>query len=435
MYQPIQKVLATQARTITEDHMEYLTLLKTEYMDNIRSIYGVMGSTMMSYDWQSPSFLHTLRSLSGLQTGNITANINDYKRDQHLDAGIFEKQFIKEYISSPIKPFVKAYATNSGMAAFTTALGFVLSKTKHTDTIFFGKHSYFEYQAVLRKIFHDQYIEFDESDFPGFLTLIKKHKPSALFFDTLTNSENVLTTDTKELIHTAQTYNPRTTIVIDNTCMGVRHSPIKHIKTPLSNSHIIVFESLNKFYQFGMDRVTGGIVYGIGRNIGMLYTFRDHLGTIISDASVASIPTPNREILSKRVERIHSNTIYLASRLNEFITTHNTIIQSVNYPKSVEQKKHEENQILRQFSPFITLSMKKKFKKVSLYRRFIAKTLQKAKKQNIQLISGTSFGLDTTRIYLTANNNSDIEPFVRISPGIETYMQMKQIIQVLTSIL
>jgi cystathionine beta-lyase/cystathionine gamma-synthase len=403
----------------TDNQLEYLTLLRNEYRDTIRSIYGLVGSLMISYDWQSPTFNHSLRPLSGLQAGEIIGNINDYKRDQHLDAQKFEKKFIKEYVTSPIKPFIKAYTTSSGMAAGTTALGFVLSQLQQKDIIFVGNHVYFEYQAILHEVLKKQIILFDETDIKQLKLQLQKYKPIALFIDTLSNTEDIVCPDIHTIIKESQKHNPSITIVIDNSCTGIACQPFKKLKNPLSKSHIIVFESLNKLYQFGMDRVTGGIIYGIGKKIGRLYDFRDHLGTNIPDASLLSIPTPNRKLLLLRMKRIWRNTIYVSTTLKKHIVINTSILSTVNI---------SNNHIP---SPFFTLSFIPKYKNIKMYKKSINKMLYNSKKRQNQLVSGTSFGMDTTRIYLTASRSNTINPFIRISPGTETMHEINKITSIL----
>ncbi|MDP3793488.1 MAG: hypothetical protein Q8R07_01920, partial [Candidatus Uhrbacteria bacterium] len=73
-------------------------------------------------------------------------------------------------------------------------------------------------------------------------------------------------------------------------------------------------------------------------------------------------------------------------------------------------------------------SFKPKFRRVGIYQKFLEKIMQRAKQEKVGLIAGTSFGLDVTRIYLTALHASrDAEPFIRISLGTETLWELEQL--------
>jgi hypothetical protein len=45
--------------------------------------------------------------------------------------------------------------------------------------------------------------------------------------------------------------------------------------------------------------------------------------------------------------------------------------------------------------------------------------LEEARRRDVPLVAGASFGLDVTRIYATAVTSASAHPFVRISAGIE----------------
>jgi hypothetical protein len=80
---------------------------------NLRSQIGIISSLITATDWQSPSFKHSVMSEAGRQTGEISGNINDYKRDVHLDERDYESKYLREYIHTPMKFLVKTYLTNS----------------------------------------------------------------------------------------------------------------------------------------------------------------------------------------------------------------------------------------------------------------------------------------------------------------------------------
>jgi hypothetical protein len=75
------------------------------------------------------------------------------------------------------------------------------------------------------------------------------------------------------------------------------------------------------------------------------------------------------------------------------------------------------------------LMFKEKYRHPETYAKFVDLVMKLAKKRKIDLVGGSSFGLDTTRVYLTARGVKieDGEPFIRISPGTETRLEMEEI--------
>ena len=82
---------------------------------------------------------------------------------------------------------------------------------------------------------------------------------------------------------------------------------------------------------------------------------------------------------------------------------------------------------------FFNLEFKKK--SIGVYKKFLKLAIFEAKKRNIQLAVGTSFGLNRTRIYLTSLWTTQGEPFLRISVGSENRMQMENLAQVFKEVM
>jgi hypothetical protein len=56
-----------------------------------------------------------------------------------------------------------------------------------------------------------------------------------------------------------------------------------------------------------------------------------------------------------------------------------------------------------------------------------------AARRGVPLIGGSSFGFDTTRVYLTAAQAAAGEPFVRISPGTEHRLEIDEVADALAA--
>jgi cystathionine beta-lyase/cystathionine gamma-synthase len=66
-------------------------------------------------------------------------------------------------------------------------------------------------------------------------------------------------------------------------------------------------------------------------------------------------------------------------------------------------------------------------------RRFVAAAFAEARRRGVPLIGGSSFGFDTTRLYLTAACTSHGESFVRVAAGTEDRVAVEELAEVLVS--
>ncbi len=398
----------------TVDAVNALARQKDDEHHILRSHQGILGSILTSADWQSPSFLHSAYSQAGSQTGRIYATINDYKRDQHWDAHEYERLFIKEYVDSFIKFPINAYATSSGMAAFTTILSYLMLEKRIAGPVVIGRNIYFENKDLVTKAFGNQLIEVDESDTHAVCEAIKSHQPSVILFDSLTNAPGVTIPDLPRILGFCVKWVKRECFfVVDNTSLSVFFQPLPLIQGRFSKIRIIVFESLNKYHQFGLDRVTGGIIWSYGGDTIKLFDYREHLGTNIADSSVASLPTPNRKLLTRRFMRHQRNATLMVKRLQSFIDDHSRApFARIVYPG---------------MGSFFVIEVKPQYRTIRFYKRVISRIIAVARRQNVAIVSGTSFGLNTTRIYLTAVRYRAGIPFLRVSVGTEHRLEIETI--------
>jgi len=198
--------------------------------------------------------------------------------------------------------------------------------------------------------------------------------------------------------------------------------------------HLIVIESLNKFHQFGFDRVTGGIAWGVGAGIKHFFSYRMHLGTNIPDSSVYSLPLPNRALLEKRLLRHGRNAFILASHLDDHVRSGaSRFVEEVVYPGLSVYPGYAWMRHRTFYGAFLALRFKKKFRIGKAYRGFVSRVVRCARREGVPLAGGTSFGLSATRVYLTALHANAIEPFVRISAGTETRSEIEHIANIMKS--
>lgn len=410
--------------TITDAiHQKY----ETEHLLRRFIIYA--GAYLTAPNWQSPSFFQNLVDNAGRKYGEIRESDNDYTRDQHKEGNRYAQAFLREYVTHQPLLLVKAFCVSSGMAALTTLIHYVQSEFDTSRPVLLGKGSYFENKISIHHNF-SRVIEVDEYDMSALEAVIKKEKPIAIFLDSLGNNPELTAPSLNKLtkmINSVLTSD--FAIILDNTGTSITYQPFSTAVLWNPKLSFLCFESLNKYHQFGLDRVTGGILYGVGKNDMSLYDFRDHLGTNLSDISAATLPKPNRTILKKRLMRHERNAQLIANALEKHCSPmKGKDIRNVIYPGLSSHPGQTETGF---HGSLITFSWKNT--SVKNYIRLRNAVTKEAKKERVPLVGGTSFGLSVTRVYVPASRPGKGTPFFRIAVGTETKREIEELISVLTN--
>jgi cystathionine beta-lyase/cystathionine gamma-synthase len=434
-----QRALSEAKKTIKKSSsspelIENVSQTISELSNLQRSLAQTLSGLIVSTDWQSPSASSSLVSEAGRETGTIKSSWNDYKRDQHADAQAYEQKFKKEYIDGLFTFPVLCYATNSGMAAFTTILSFLQGEHKLVGPVLVGKSTWFEAKQMLKQILGHAVIEVDEEKMTDIQEQILIHQPSAIFLDTLGNNPDMPLTDITTLItFCKKRLKQECTIVLDNSSLGPMCQFMKMATGKRTFLSLIGYESLNKFHEFGMDRATGGIIYALGKDCIKLFDYREHMGTNISDVQIMSLPTPHRKILEKRIARIGRNTMYVALALMDAAVKPENRLHHIQYPKLTIHPSYSLASTCAFTGGYFMFAWNPKHEILSFYRTFVKKALAEAKKEGIQLSDGTSFGLPHSRVYVTAVRSTETRPFIRFSAGSETKLEIFKLANILVA--
>lgn len=408
-------------RSATYETLPKIFKQKQHIIESLHHIAGLAGNAVTMSHWQSPAIDSVSVDNVGSMKGKILAHFNDYTRDMHVLGVEFEKSYRDQYIPIPHTIPVFTFATSSGMAAMTTAALFVQGESQNEGNILIGTSCYFETKQLLKKLFGSRIHEVDLSDLELCRTAFSKYEPVAVFADTIGNEPNMRIVEISDIIKLASTKPEKSVfIVCDPTANTLSATYVQGFSLP-KNVVLIGVESHNKLLQFGLDRVCAGVVWGTGYISQKLYDYRDHAGTICSDSTIATLPTPNRAMAKLYTKRLVRNTQMLISILET-----NTKLQKgkihILYPK----KSHAQG-------VYFILHWKQSI--LHSYNRYIRHILSAAKKSDIALVHGTSFGLTTTRIYSVAMHTQYSRPFLRISAGSETVLQVQALGELLSKYL
>jgi len=294
-----------------------LAVERSGLADRLRTLQGIAAAAITASEWQSPSFAHSGRSNAGTCTGAVRPHVDDYRRDRHPDAAAFEVEYLAAYVDPVAGLDLRALVTSCGMSAFATIVGFLQMEGKIDGPVVLGASTYHECRDLLRAMVPDDaLVEAPEHPPDALPSAILRHRPAAVFLDSVGNAPGTLVADLPGVVRAIEEAGRPSYLVLDNTALTCTVQPFRLVRHR-RQVRLIVFESLTKYAQFGLDRVTGGAIVAEGSDAEDLDRYREHLGTNIADATVHAIPRPNRPALERRLLRIERNALVLARRINE----------------------------------------------------------------------------------------------------------------------
>ena len=268
----------------------------------LRARQPLTAALLVAADWHSPSIAHSVHSTAARYDGHVVPHHDDYKRDRHPDEAAWEQRWVEEMVDNPHGHRLRALMTASGMAAFTTVLNHVAEQVGNRPVLM-GAATYHECRELLhRSSLRDRIVAIPEGDLEGWRSAILR-TPAAVFVDSLCNAAGLPVADIESLIALLHQRDERMFLVVDNTARSVTLQPWTWLTAP-TRLRMIVFESLTKYAQLGLDRTAGGLMVAAADDANRLDVLREHLGTNIADASVHQVPRPDRSLLERRLRRI-----------------------------------------------------------------------------------------------------------------------------------
>ena len=396
--------------------VDELAAEKTSLADLIRVEQALTAALLGAADWQSPSFLHSILPSAGRHRGRIRPHWNDYKRDRHIDADRYEKRYLRVLVDGPAD--LRALLTSCGMAAFTTVLSFLQLEGKLDGPVLAGAGLYHESRLLLERTLPGRLRLVDEADTASLLRAIEEFRPSALFLDSLSNTKWMPVPELARVVR--QLAGSETYLLVDNTGLSVSCQPFALAPESV---RLIVFESLLKYAQLGLDRANAGVILARPDDAERLSRYREHLGTNVADVAVHALPRPDRAVFERRLARLQRNAMLLADRLR--VRAGDSV--EVVYPGL---SRHPGAAVARRL-PFrgscLSIVFRRSDATLRHERALVEQAVAEAARRGVALLGGSSFGFDTSRIYLTAQGADYGEPFVRIAAGTEHRLDVERL--------
>ena len=401
-----------------------LTAERALLADLLRTEQALLGGLVGAGDWQSPSFAHSLRPAAGRQAGRVRPHWNDYKRDRHLDADTYERLYRRELVDGP--PGLRALLTSCGMSAFTTIVSFLRCERKLDGPVLAGSGLYHETRLLLERVLHDRLLLVDERDPHTLSRAIDGLAPSAIFLDSLSNTTWMPVPDLQAVIERLR--GTDIYLVVDNTGLSLGCQPFALADESV---RLLVFESLLKYAQLGLDRVNAGVIVARAADAELLADYREHLGTNISDLAVHALPRPDRRVLGRRLARLERNALVLAARLEERAPASVEIV----YPGLRAHPCAHTAAGLPFRGGCLSIVLAENGGDLAREYAFIEAAVAEASRRGVALHAGSSFGFDTTRVYLTAARAACGEPFLRVAAGTEHRLALDPLAEALQAAL
>lgn len=394
--------------------LDELSVERRSLADLLRAEQGLLAALLGAADWQSPSFLYSTLPAAGRQNGRIRPHWNDYKRDRHLDGDVYERRYLGAMVDGPAG--LRALLTSCGMSAFTTVLSFLQLEGKLDGPVVAGAGLYHESRLLLEKALPGRVCLVDEADTYALLGAIDELRPGAVFLDSLSNTKWMPVPDLAAVVERLR--GRETYLVVDNTGLSVSCQPFA---VACDSARMIVFESLLKYAQLGLDRANAGVIVARGEDAELLARYREHLGTNVADVAVHALPRPDRPVLERRLARLQRNALILAERLCDQVPAAVEIV----YPGLPGHSCARASRRLGFRGGCLSIVFSDGDPSLRREHALVEAAVAEAARRGIALLGGSSFGFDTTRIYLTAASAEAGDPFVRVAAGAEHRLEVE----------
>jgi cystathionine beta-lyase/cystathionine gamma-synthase len=376
------------------------TARRVELAHAIRRRQAVLAGALVATCWQSPSIRHASCSQAGPAEGHVTAHRDDYARDRH-PAGIAYERLL----AATRCPADTALLTSCGMSAVVVVLAHLERDGALRGGVLMGASTYHETRDLVRRMVPGVSSSQEHPD-DGFAAAIAHLRPACVIVDAVATERGAAVPDLARIARALATARPGAWLVVDTTGAPLAASPFTLPECHGGGLRVLATESLTKHAQLGLDRVTAGAIYASPRDAAALDELREHLGANIADASVYALPTPDRNVLERRLGRHARNAGLLAESLARAAPRG----VDVDHPALRTHAGHG-----RLPATWLTLRLGMPERAAA----FVDAALAHARTRRIALVEGASFGLDTTRVYAPSAGEHESCGFVRISSGIE----------------
>jgi len=394
-----------------------------DFYDVYRYLLSFLASTSTRLEWQSVGFESSKRPEIFLKKEFDYKGILGYKRVHYPMLFDYENWILEEYIDAPNKENLCCFVCNSGQGAFITVYE-TISKflLKKSSKILLSKMGYYETRWVITQDKAFRISNFNSTDTEVILKQIIFEKPQLVILEPIYCEDKIRLIDLPKILEKINEtkFDSDLYLIIDASMLSGAIQPFNIINNP--RVHVFYIESLIKYRQYGLDKVNAGFIVADKKFRGKLITSRASTGAILHNVDLETLPRITRQQHINRMIKISRNAKYISEELQSLTKQHRKLIfKGIEYPGL---KEHRDFKIAIKY-PFLNGILvfnldKDYYKNFATLLYFIRKLIENAKRKNISINHGTSFGFERTRIAVAdAEGGEFSNPFIRISVGRE----------------
>lgn len=415
--------------TTTTDQLETLIEEKKLLYSLFRICLSQFATLLTCLNWQSPSIKSSQDTRIGIEKAAIEADWNDYKRDRSGDTFACEEMIEQNLLitkNTGYKPVTNVF--NSGMAAFTAIIYFLITENIVKKKVLASSQIYVENKLLLKSFFKNSLDIFTENDTETIIKHIEAAQPDVLFVEPLTNTNNLRLFDVVEIVKAiSKTYKKDLYLILDVTCIVGFENIFEDYKLP-NNIKIILHGSILKSPQLGLERINAGFVqtYGLEKLSEKILDNRTMSGTNIQDYATNLLPFTTKKHLQERMKTIATNALSLARFVSEF-DPQTKIISEIIYPGLESHPDFKLAKKLGFTGSFFNIKFISDINNDKYFEFLTTEIINSAKKHACDIVHGASFGFNHTSVYYSVGWDEPENHYLRISTGTETTYEIEKI--------
>lgn len=416
-----------------DSDLNKLISLRNRLYASLRISLSQFSSLITCLNWQAPSIKSSSNTRIGIEKYPVKADWNDYKRDRSGDTFFCESMIENNIIKTEntgVKPVLNIF--NSGMAGFTAIIYYLINEKIVKNKILASSQIYVESRLLLKAFFGNELVVFEENNTETIINKIIINKPSVVFFEPMSNTNNLRLFDVVKIVkEVSKKYSEEIYYIIDVTCLLGFENIFDDFKIP-EKTRIILHGSMLKSPQLGLERTNAGFVqsFNLGENSKKILDYRTLSGTTMQDYTSNALPFTTKSLLQQRMKIIQTNTLYLAQAILDE-DPELKVINEVVYPKLKIHPDYEYARDLDFVGSFFNIKFVEHLNNDNFFEIFTSLMIEIAKKDGCDVIHGASFGFNQTSIYYSVGWDEPENHYIRISPGTETPYEIEKIKNVL----
>jgi threonine dehydratase/cystathionine beta-lyase/cystathionine gamma-synthase len=410
--------LSLRVKILAMDLQHDLAIGKLPYWiaeERYRLLLQMHSTSRCLFDRASPSYDQALTEwfADAASQNSAMVNYDRYGALQLRNAELMMLGALKP--SETYDTSLALLLTSSGMAAFQIVLHYILERLHSEDTVLLPPYIYFEASEQIISLSKTGAYKVSSATSYEAVDLVaaaEECNAKVVCIDPVANVAGLPTTDVREfarLVSSTPGWESRI-VLIDGTMVSGglpvfdwfvgRHAPL-----------VLYSESASKYTQLGLDIQMGGLVVFPMHIEADMRKIRRDVGAVMYGRGVSLLPSLDYDVYQSRVSILGDNAAafcdLLATRIDPGLA-------SVAYPKqwSAYGWRHGGAVVTLDF-------VKRGLNQREALEACIGLILSESQARDFPITKGVSFGFSSARVSASSSMAEGVDPFLRISVGVE----------------